>query len=260
MELKGLISIEALQNIQDQFSTATGLAAITVDENGKYITKPSNFNDFCIKYTRGTEEGARRCEKCDSTCKGVYYCHAGLIDFSTDIVLDGKKIATIVGGQVLSKEPDLEKFRKIAKELGIDENVYIEAVKKVPVRPEKSIHAAASLLTEIITKVVGLEYIKKANENKLSSLNEEVTITNEAVREINARTKQLEGIASKQRILAINASIEASHAGELGVGFSVVAHEMRKLSEQSNEIYKEIKDCTTKIDQYVSKMTSNFMC
>ena len=59
-----------LQEIQDLFSDATGLAAIAVDMEGNYITKGSNFTDFCMKYTRGSEEGRRRCVKCDNECTG----------------------------------------------------------------------------------------------------------------------------------------------------------------------------------------------
>ena len=89
-----------LQEIQNNFSEATGLAAIAVGKNGEYITEGSNFTDFCMKYTRGSKEGNRRCVKCDNECSGTYFCHAGLMDFSVDIVVNGEKMGAITGMSV----------------------------------------------------------------------------------------------------------------------------------------------------------------
>ena len=71
MKLTDFMDISQLQKIQDSFSDATGLAAIAVDNEGNYITKGSNFTDFCMKLTRGCPEGAKRCQKCDAIGQGT---------------------------------------------------------------------------------------------------------------------------------------------------------------------------------------------
>ena len=48
MELKDFMNMNKLQEIQNNFSEATGLAAIAVGKNGEYITEGSNFTDFCM--------------------------------------------------------------------------------------------------------------------------------------------------------------------------------------------------------------------
>lgn len=255
MELKDFMDFKVLQDIQDQFSDATGLAAIAVDNKGNYITKESNFTDFCIKHTRGSKEGLRRCVKCDNECSGTYRCHAGLMDFSADIIVEGEKLGAMIGGQVLPEEPDLEKFAAIARELGIKEEEYIAAVKRVPVRPEKSIYAAAKLLGYVVNRVVNMEYILYKDSSRISTVNEELDKTTRMVGDINDKTKALEKIASKQNILALNASIEAGRAGALGAGFAVVASQMGDLSKQSGVIYKDIQKLAS--DIYVSVQRMN---
>ena len=68
----------------------------------------------------------------------------------------------------------------------------------------------------------------------------------------------VESIASQTGLLAMNASIEAAHAGTLGKGFSVIAQEIRKLSEQTTKNALEISD-TLKENEAIVNETSEAM-
>lgn len=104
-----------------------------------------------------------------------------------------------------------------------------------------------------------------------SSMNEVCKSTDES-REIisllSEQSKQIVGIANvitdisrQTNILAINAAIEASRAGEYGKGFAVVAGEIGSLSGKTNiaaaEIGKIIKNITDDISKTVDSMSKN---
>ena len=254
MEIKDFTNMEEFEKIMSNWATATGLATVAVGSHGEYISECYNFTDFCIKLTRGSKEGCARCEKCDREGKGVYHCHAGLIDFGIPLVVEGQTVGSVIGGQVLPEQPDEEKFRQVAREIGVDEDRYIAALHKVNVRSEAAINASAYLLGEVLNNFINAEYARKKNDTIISKLSSGVTTTNELVTQITLKTAELRALQNKQNILALNASIEAARAGEKGAGFAVVAKEVRNLSEQSAQVNTAVEEIVKKISEAVESM------
>lgn len=150
MKIQDFCDMDKFEQIMKNWASSTGLATVAVDADGKYISDCYNFTEFCIDLTRGSVEGKKRCEQCDREGHGVYPCHAGLVDFGIPITLeDGTVLGSIIGGQVLPENPDEEKFRQTARELGIDEDKYIKALKKVNVKTREQIEEATDKTKEI---------------------------------------------------------------------------------------------------------------
>src|SRR4029077_19202179 len=67
--------------------------------------------------------------------------------------------------------------------------------------------------------------------------------------QITGITEQVEDFADQSNLLALNATIEAARAGETGLGFGVVASEVRRLSERSLESTHAIRSVLERVQQ-----------
>jgi len=84
--------------------------------------------------------------------------------------------------------------------------------------------------------------------DSMKEIEKEIRTTNESTEAVGARINVIAEIANQTNILALNAAVEAARAGENGRGSAVVAAEVRKLAERSNEAAREI---VSLVDQLV---------
>lgn len=255
MKIQDFCDMSKFEEIMSNWAKSTGLATVAVGADGQYISDCYNFTEFCIDLTRKSAEGKKRCEKCDQEGNGVYPCHAGLVDFGIPITLDdGTVLGSIIGGQVLPENPDEEAFRATARELEIDEERYISALKRVNVRTKEEIDASAHLLGDVINMFVRASYTSHQNSRILDELKSGISSTAKQLAAANEKIKQIDGFSKRQNILALNASIEAARAGDAGKGFAVVAVEVQKLAKGMGDASMAITAALHEVTQTITAL------
>ena len=98
-----------------------------------------------------------------------------------------------------------------------------------------------------------LEQVNARAEENIDIIAEQTNTTNEAAMKISEATHLITSIAEETNLLALNASIEAARAGEQGKGFGVVASEIQKLAEQTNESAAHIEEIVQELLQDAEK-------
>jgi AraC-like DNA-binding protein/ligand-binding sensor protein len=114
---------------------------------------------FCNVVSDHGDRAAESCAVCEnaaekrvgtSGCTQVYRCHAGLTDIAVPVIADGRHIATLYSGQVLTESPSQEGFQRVLQDVHhltyIDANELKKAYWQVPVVSEEDIKNTVGIL------------------------------------------------------------------------------------------------------------------
>lgn len=161
-----LFNLQEIQQLQDEFSTATGVASIITTVEGVPITKPSNFCRLCKDIIRKSEKGCQNCMKSDaligsfnSNGPTIQLCQSGgLWDAGAAICVGGKHIASWLIGQVRDSAQTEEKIREYAYQIGVDEAQVIEAFNEVPSMSREQFSHIAQVFFTMAKQLSNLAY------------------------------------------------------------------------------------------------------
>lgn len=185
IKISDFINVEEYQEMQDNWTKATGIGFITVDSEGKPVTKQSGFTDFC-QALREKEEYRDLCYFCDA-CGGrkarkmgkpyVYTCHTGLVDFAIPIMLGDQYVGAILAGQVNAQDKDTLKPIVARSTEWKNDPELVELYNKTPKMPLEKILAVSNVIFESYKYFAEKEYVykvdKELKEKKLKLMKEE---------------------------------------------------------------------------------------
>ena len=149
-----LFDLKEIQRIQDEFASATGVASMITHVDGTVITQPSNFTRFCQDFVRASEKGCLNCRKSDAALGRLHpegpivqpCLSGGLWDASVNIIVGGQHIANWLIGQVRDGTQTEENVLTTARELGLNEQAFLQAFREVPVMTQEQFNKIAKAL------------------------------------------------------------------------------------------------------------------
>jgi methyl-accepting chemotaxis protein len=164
-----------------------------------------------------------------------------------------------------------------------DSNAYVKDIKTKVEGLNRTIENQAAVIETstadiggIIGSITSLSDTTKASRERISTLSIEaekgrvgiesaiasMNIVRESTTIIAQMIVMINEVADRTDLLAMNASIEAAHAGSAGKGFTVIAGEIRKLAEQTKDNAKHISESLgalrTRMDDTERKATDTY--
>lgn len=280
LKLLDVTSRSSLQSLQDSFSDATGMAAVTMDISGE-ITKWSHLSELSTVFMKRLPEDHNRfvskaCEDAKRSGHAVVYdTYLGFTEFVIPISLKGKVLGYVLGGQVLTEKLHESSVRKFAATHGFDANSLYEMFAKVDQVPETRVAAAAELLMSMVNNALDFGYQRALSAERSRAVREgtdengadseirdkinttvefvsnvergceqiknSVADSTKAVDSTDSIVKTIENSSTQLTLIGFNASIEAKRAGAAGAGFNVIAQEVRTLAEKNSKQAGEIE-------------------
>lgn len=139
-----------------------------------------------------------------------------------------------------------------ASTLQIDANVggINDSAKGISQQTQRGVEAIAKVIEDAKTMKDTTEVACSKTTDMYEVLrkdSQDIMERSKEIEKINQLTNGILEIAEQTQLLALNASIEAARAGEQGKGFGVVATEISKLAQQSNELASSIMGITNDV-------------
>lgn len=170
------------------------------------------------------------------------------MDYTLGLVENIKGVCRELGdvsGKTLSSADEIFKGTEKQKHSVED----LEKVMEALVQKLNSSADASGSVTKTTEDAVGTI---QNTQKQMMQLQKAISHISDMSREIEKIIVEIDSIASKTNLLALNASIEAARAGDMGKGFAVVASEVGELAARSSQAAKETNELITSSIQAIN--------
>ncbi|MCR5698323.1 MAG: methyl-accepting chemotaxis protein [Treponemataceae bacterium] len=194
----------------------------------------------------GTELYDKMSEHIDNISKTA----SGVSEIDMSVNIQSKKTESLESS-VNSVEMQIQKLGNMLSSQSDAVRISSEAIEKIT----DDIQNVNDKINYICNEYESLVKESEIGQSQLKNVADLVSRISEQSKHLNEANVAISNIASQTNLLAMNAAIEASHAGVAGKGFNVVAGEIRSLAttsqKQSQSIADLLKDIHTLVDNIV---------
>jgi iron only hydrogenase large subunit-like protein len=149
--------------------------------------------------------------------------------------------------QLAESDADVQQIQQVSQQMVDSVNTSTAAIEKM-VEGIQSVHEVLNANSGSMRALADATQTGKVSVEEITVLVGEIEKSSNGLSEMSTVIQQ---IASQTNLLAMNAAIEAAHAGEFGKGFTVVADEIRKLAESSGKEAKQISEVLKKVKSLI---------
>jgi PAS domain S-box-containing protein len=155
--LSEITDLERAQELMGDLAAARGVRILIASVDGATLLS-SGANDVCAQFSGGATGGRKPCRQGDEhldrhLSEGREIsgrCKHGLSWRAVPITVKGEHVANLFVSQFLLEKPSKTAFRRRGKELGLDEDAYLGAIRKVPVLSENEVRRIADHCTRLV--------------------------------------------------------------------------------------------------------------
>jgi len=175
VNIHNFIDFKRVDTLLEGFNKSTGFVTAILDLEGNVLSQ-SGWRQICTDFHRIHPETARKCRTSDTELANkmargekyhFYECLNGLVDVAVPIVIKGEHIANLFSGQFFFEQPNLTFFQKQAEKYGFDENIYLDAIHKVPVVSKEKVLTVIDFLLDM-THLISEMTVQKLEQTELT--------------------------------------------------------------------------------------------